>query len=82
MTRAHYHLNLNLDDPNEREVWCILQSECHSSCAAFLMEAILRQGKKSRWRNGYGRLSGKNWAAAAGPPPAHRHGFAWEVSHG
>ena len=44
MARAHYHLNLNVDDPNEREVWCILQSKRHGSRATFLVEVILRQG--------------------------------------
>ena len=29
MARTHYHLNLNLDDPNEREAWHILQSKRH-----------------------------------------------------
>ncbi len=42
MARAHYHLNLNLDDPNKREAWHILQSKRRGSRTTFLVEAILQ----------------------------------------
>lgn len=45
MARAHYHLNLNLDDPNEREAWHILQSKRHGSRTTFLVEAILQHDR-------------------------------------
>ena len=48
MTRAHYHLNLNLDDPNEREAWHILQSKRHGSRTTFLVEAILQQDRQKQ----------------------------------
>lgn len=48
MARAHYHLNLNLDEPNEREAWRILQSKRHGSRTTFLVEAILQQDKQKQ----------------------------------
>ena len=48
MARAHYHLNLNLDEPNEREAWHILQSKRHGSRATFLVEAILQHDRQKQ----------------------------------
>ena len=48
MARAHYHLNLNLNEHNEREAWRILQSKRHGSRTAFLVEAILQQDRQKQ----------------------------------
>ena len=82
MTRAHYHLNLNLDDPNEREAWHILQSKRHGSRTTFLVEAILQQGRQKQAEERLRAVIRAELGDAIGLPPTYCHGFLWVVSHG
>ena len=72
MKRAHYHLNLNLEDPRQRRAWETLQSKKKGERIGFITDAILRGDTDAPWEETLRRILREELAQiefAAEKPP-------------